>query len=469
MGKTWSYAKGGPTDPPKKIPVSGYRRPDGLWEMPNGETYANPEPFVLKEERYTAGNYPAVNGKVPIGRKYIVYNDPTKQDGWQEFADGGPVDPKKTPEYKDHWIFGRYRNPALDTVTENNIEYLPVAGIVTGANDLLDSYAALTDAPSIKNTVKAGLETLGYLGPKLIVKAAAPGMKYMTRTSKYPLGVVGDVLSDDRVMNRSAKRTPEQEKAISRGLQNAGPKYGTGGPIKPPKNEPIYVTDPKDPRLTAYNDSLSLYNYNNDRLQKLLKLNKDVGAENKIEYSKSLPKDVYNSAKTITQGVPKGMYKKQGVIFESLEHYQIDPINSWKLIQLYDKYKAPSFIKKMGLFNDKSQALVDYGLVYKKPTQPVALKEEKEKINKPISTTNFDYKKPTQPVLLEKNTSIQTKQPSIEPLQLQDEQLQPRQVDLSITYPKAINTYSAAGYPMVGGKNVPSGRIHDGKTWSIIE
>ena len=130
-------------------------------------------------------------------------------------------------------------------------------------------------------------------------------------------------------------------------------KYQTGTPA----GTRVY-SDPKEYEVAAekYRDSLDLYTYNNNRLQKLLKQNKQAGATNKLVYPPDISKSEYESAHAYksAQTVPidgSKKYKKQGEDFESLEHPDIDPIGFWKLTELYDKYNAPSFIKKMGLQN----------------------------------------------------------------------------------------------------------------------
>lgn len=159
-------------------------------------------------------------------------------------------------------------------------------------------------------------------------------------------------------------------------------------------------SDPKQYEEAAgkYRDSLDLYTHNNYRLQNLLKLNKSIGAINKLEYSSSIPKDVYESANTMLIAGSK-KYKKLGEDFESLEHPDIDPIDSWKLTELYDKYKAPAFIKEMGLFDSKEEGFVDYGLVYKKPVQLPIFKKAEEKKQQPAV-------KPTPPVTQEKKVEV---------------------------------------------------------------
>ena len=157
-------------------------------------------------------------------------------------------------------------------------------------------------------------------------------------------------------------------------------------------------SDPREYEIAArkYKDSLDLYTYNNNRLQNLLKLNKQAGATNKLERSQPIPKSVYESASTISID---GKYKKQGEDFESLEQHDIDPIDSWKLTELYDKYNAPSFIKKMGLFDSKEEGFVDYGLVYKKPVQLPIFKKAEEKKQQPAV-------KPTPPAAQEKKVEV---------------------------------------------------------------
>lgn len=163
-------------------------------------------------------------------------------------------------------------------------------------------------------------------------------------------------------------------------------RYADGGPIKPPKkNKPIIVSDPKDPRLIAYQDSLQRYNYY---------------------------KNAYESS-------PEP--KKRGLKYEGL---------------LKGSKYGDKFYMESGEFANKPIILV------KKPTPPT---------KQPVP--HYFYEKP-----------VPIKQPSLEPLQLQDKQLQPTDVPPAITYPKAINNYSAAGYPMVGGKTVPEGRVYE-KGW----
>lgn len=421
-------------------------------------------------------NHPVVNIDGHFGKDQLTYP--------KRYADGGPVDPQKTPEYKDHWIFGRYRNPSLDTGTENNIEYLPVAGIVTGANDLLDSYAALADAPSIKNTVKAGLETLGYLGPKLIVKTAAPGMKYMTRTSKYPLGLVGDVLSDDRVMNRSAKRTPEQEKAISRSLQSAGPKYGTGGPIKPPKNG----TTPEGFSLPGEepNKADSLFLLNNRRIlnhwasKKGYNLTID-GTGDLKGYAEFLTDNIEKKVREEILAVKdKGVQKTNPAKSKYLSDYidrkgQMIGTQDWIAGGGEDFFIEKSYVHPKIDIQGQGHAETGYGtwsyhrvdIPYYDPLaitpwDMLSETQKRERVKKyGTSGTPMSNAQPMRPSY----SSNPIKQPSIEQVQLKDEQLQPIAVPPAIEYPKAINTYSAAGYPMVGGKVVPEGRVHEKGTW----
>jgi len=89
-------------------------------------------------------------------------------------------------------------------------------------------------------------------------------------------------------------------------------------PIQPQQVEPIYVTDKKDPRLLAYNDSLIMYNAFKGHINALTKA-KDFDdwskTFNTVNYSKTDP--AYNYLTKINKKSPKPIAKKER-IFDNL-------------------------------------------------------------------------------------------------------------------------------------------------------
>jgi len=162
-------------------------------------------------------------------------------------------------------------------------------------------------------------------------------------------------------------------------------KYGEGGKIKP-----IVVNDPNDPRLKAYQDSLSLYNLTNDGL----------------------------------------------IRYQTKENKGFLPISSNDASIKFQKIKPIN--------------LIDFGDVklanYKKPVQPVVYQPKtntapklKEIPKVPlIQSKGFDTNKSIPPV-------YENYKATVEPAQKSN-----------------FQPYTAAGYPMIGGKKVPKGYINRG-------
>lgn len=218
--------------------------------------------------------------------------------------------------------------------------------------------------------------------------------------------------------------------------------FSDGGPIKPPKKiEPIIVNDKNDKRLRAYNDSLSLYNIGED-IEKLHSKNKltldDARAMDRTrdKYRKSL--------RELNGTTPQPTGKK--------------PLHIYK----------PSVIS---LILPAGQVLT-----YDKPVQPVVYQPKEQQAQsapKPKTYTNaeelktimknHDPKKVLQVAYKSQLEQIQPKQPNIEQNDIMPDQI-PLQPEVYSPKAAAVNTYTSAGYPMVGGKTVPTGRVHD-KGW----
>jgi hypothetical protein len=322
---TWSI-EGDPTDPPKKkkIPIIGYRNPEGLWEMPDGTTYANPEPYVLKDEKYTAGSYPAVNGKIPQGRKYMMYAESNTPDGWVEYAEGGP--------------------------------------------------------------------------------------------------------------------------------------------IKPPKKAPtLYVDDPNDPRLKAYNDSLNLYKaYQKQDI--LMGSNDTADGVKANEWIKKNPmKETAWTTKQLKDYRAKSIPFKRfdGTIEMISKDFQNEK-------DMFNGFFASEKDRELIRYY-KSLGFTDNQIMYH--TSPDIVSDEIRPIGNYYdgSAISPKYKNPIQPVELRQYTPLEPKQPNIAQSQFAQEELQPRYVEPVQKPPKAVNRYTAAGYPMVGDKKVPKGRVYSKDKWEIIE
>lgn len=374
MGKTWSYAKGGPVNPPtKKIPAWGQRNQEGLWEMPDGTTYSNPEPYVLKEERYTVGSYPSVNGKVPMGRKYMMYNTPDKQDGWVEmYNDGGPVntDPLYNQQRADELGYTRDESDHLPSVDHTNGMWLKSKKHPTAFKELM---AWTLNADLNKQLEHPVVNPDGYFG------------------------------------NDQLQYNPRQ--------------YATGGPIKPPKKTSKefikYYDDPKEyeKALTARNDSLMLY-LNNFKDEESIK--------------KTVPTYIRTDRKVSDRHI------------QPIAVYEIDLANN----KPTDRYLL-SFDKDGKIIPNKASAAAIY--------------------ERPVVVPKF-----------KQYTQLQPKLPHIEQKDITPDHI-PQQPKVYSPKAAAVNTYTSAGYPMVGGKTVPTGRVHDKgwkeqyssgghrKTWSIVE
>ena len=166
--------------------------------------------------------------------------------------------------------------------------------------------------------------------------------------------------------------------------------YAKGGMVdgKPEKPKaPIYVTDPNDPRLKAYNDSLSLYiksEITKDALKRRGNFKEDF-----YNNAKSQLENDYNTKLTDKIGDKYVVFNKNSERFKKI-HPSISPI----MIQQFER-EPP-------LFPDEYSSLLDSGsksrmanLIYKKPEKPVVLKKEDVQTKTPIVTKeNTETKKP---------------------------------------------------------------------------
>ena len=185
-------------------------------------------------------------------------------------------------------------------------------------------------------------------------------------------------------------------------------KYPDGGTT--PKKQPIVVTDPNNPRLRAYNDSLGLYNMT---LKNRLQVPKGSSSTND-PFLKKANGDEWNA-----------MLLRQKLSEDGKK-------NNDKNIKLrkslgYDK-SEPEYSSRIGL---------NTFYVYKKPVQPVVYQAKTKPTTNPIMLSKgFDRDNST-PALYEDYKAIP------EPVVKQN-----------------VQTYSAAGYPMIGGKKVLKGYVN---------
>ena len=171
------------------------------------------------------------------------------------------------------------------------------------------------------------------------------------------------------------------------------PMYKNGGPIGG-GNNPIYVTDPNDPRLKAYNDSLSLYNNYINLKNVITKGGKYYPG---FESSKPLNKtktDQFtipnpNNPITYRQIHPTfgfNVIGKTGLPdITIVQKKNIQPISTQTFTRKESKYKSEAeydkAAKQIKDFNEKAGQAnwIGYEIQeYKEPVQPVNLKKEEE-------------------------------------------------------------------------------------------
>jgi hypothetical protein len=218
-------------------------------------------------------------------------------------------------------------------------------------------------------------------------------------------------------------------------LPNGEVVFQSGGQIPVP---PIVVTDPNDPRLQAYNDSLDLYNISNNELQKTLQELKSYGYktdEIKVEETKDNTKHMHQQ------------YKKNALYNNSyldFLHSNIEPVSSYNVYTKEDKYNAPNFVKNLGFFDDKLDFFADTGLIYKKPNQPVIYQKPTDdksftKTKTSIVNTPKPIPRPKQEPI--KNVSV------VDPLNTSTNNQNLSKIDMDTKMKNPNNTKQSRDYP----------------------
>jgi hypothetical protein len=180
-------------------------------------------------------------------------------------------------------------------------------------------------------------------------------------------------------------------------------------PTQPAKKKPIYVTDPKDPRLKAYKDSLYVHNAVS-------------------EYNKVIAEAVKKSDPSYID-VWEEKERKGGKLERNLEEiFKRNP--TWRT----EVDKTPD---KFPILNLKYPS------------------------GKSHFVTQTDFKEPVQPVELQELTPMQPKRPVLRQNAMKDESLSTVPVQNAITYPKDVRRYTAGQYLESQGKS--SGYLNFGK------
>jgi len=142
---------------------------------------------------------------------------------------------------------------------------------------------------------------------------------------------------------------------------------GPGDPKKKTEPKPIYTSDPKDPKLRAYNDSNALYNFQKKNLQALLnsKTSKEFANKINLQDKKNLN---WNS--------------RAGVFIKDRNFLPDDLKNSYDRLTNLNR-ETPKVIKTKKTFNDGLGIFNPSGQInhFAKPVQKVTYKKP-EKISK---------------------------------------------------------------------------------------
>jgi hypothetical protein len=158
--------------------------------------------------------------------------------------------------------------------------------------------------------------------------------------------------------------TPKQATLQEYQKSQSMPVHKNGGSLPIAQSgKPIYVTDPNDPRLKSYNDSLSLYN-NGIQLAKNVGNFTDKDIEDAKNYSSSYyvnPNDVWNSMVNNRYALPSG--KLADNLYNKILTTKIFPtdyitandikFNNTGIYPLFDK--------------PKQKVILDTGIVYQEP------------------------------------------------------------------------------------------------------
>ena len=187
----------------------------------------------------------------------------------------------------------------------------------------------------------------------------------------------------------------EYDKMLTEGFKKGGslPKAQAG--------KPIYVTDPNDPRLKAYNDSLSLYNGSVKDLNKFYKTaSLKPGPLLSIQQVKKIINN-QNPSQTFFQG-PSGRLNYGKYNYNSNSSGAVGSFSKQKTLNEYLRDKSP--IKPIGWRPELNygqkynpNTLYDYTAEYQEPVQKVILqKEDEQKIERPAF--DFSVNEDVQPI-----------------------------------------------------------------------
>jgi len=211
--------------------------------------------------------------------------------------------------------------------------------------------------------------------------------------------------------------------------------------VKSKKKEPVYVTDKNDPRLRAYNDSLSLYNISKDAETKLGKIT--ANAYKKSGFDKSSVDKALFEGKDIVLHPEKYLgkgsfdflkkYNKKGLYYESEpDREYLGTPQSPATIKDLIKYNKQDIKDRTPYINSLdedvnghthrdriegakviSDALQkEYEIVKRTGYNPTYFIPNAER------SPNLIFKKPTQPVVYQERT-YQTETPELQPLSIQ--------------------------------------------------
>lgn len=234
-------------------------------------------------------------------------------------------------------------------------------------------------ASKITSGISTGLDTASQMAGSFnpIAGAAIGGVSALFKMIK---GAVDHKRENDRsITSRLARKEydPTQDNvgySFGNGTAKYGmPLFGDGG-IPSFKNggEPLYVTNPNDPRLKSYQDSSRLFNQS---VQQIVDINQELKAAGKTSSSTNMP---YNSR---TAGDEYNETKKQNIV--------------------------PVALKKIQVKNAEGVDGTPYGwdvAIYPKPKQVVEYK--KQQVDKPTPAVTTKTKVP------QKVTPIYTSDPN---------------------------------------------------------
>jgi hypothetical protein len=127
-----------------------------------------------------------------VGQQYIP-DTPYLKSGLKQYS--------SAPQEYINDGYWNYRNPALDSDLENNLEYVPGLGMIPSANDASAALHQYSKNPTKGNGVSAAYEVGSMLPFANEVKLAKPGMKVAYKYIKVPIDAALNAVTDERIID----------------------------------------------------------------------------------------------------------------------------------------------------------------------------------------------------------------------------------------------------------------------------